>query len=247
MQFLARCVVACACAGGWNAAMGQLALVDAPAHVEVFAGAEGADEVSVGWGVTNTGGQTVFLMVTRTVESTVLPWNCPLQAEEAGAYERFCWGPICYPFCSGESSDSPANLVAIAPGDTNWTFVADYYPDEILGVTSLTYCFHPLSGVANGICHTIDFELTEPEAITGCTYFTAANFNPLATADEGSCEFPGCLDPEALNFSPHFNEDGGGCIYGSGNPDCPSDITGDGVVTVGDLLELLSSFGEGCE
>ena len=80
----------------------------------------------------------------------------------------------------------------------------------------------------------------------GCTYFTAVNFNPLAALDDGSCEFPGCLDPEALNFSPHFNVDGGGCIYNSGNPDCPSDITGDGVVSVGDLLELLSSFGEGC-
>lgn len=94
------------------------------------------------------------------------------------------------------------------------------------------------------------FELTVEEGenpITGCTYFTAANFSPLATADDGSCEFPGCLDPEALNFSPHFNVDAGGCVYNSGNPDCPSDITGDGVVTVGDLLELLGSFGEGCE
>ena len=99
----------------------------------------------------------------------------------------------------------------------------------------------------NGICHTIDFELTEPEFLSGCTYFTAANFSPLATADDGSCEFPGCLDPEALNFSPYFNVDAGGCVYNSGNPDCPSDITGDGVVTVGDLLELLGSFGEGCE
>jgi len=94
------------------------------------------------------------------------------------------------------------------------------------------------------------FELTivaGEDPITGCTYLTAANFNPFATVDNGSCSFPGCLDPEALNFSPHFNVDGGGCIYDSGNPDCPSDITGDGVVTVGDLLELLSSFGEECE
>ena len=93
------------------------------------------------------------------------------------------------------------------------------------------------------------FELTVEEGenpITVCTYFTAVNFNPLAALDDGSCEFPGCIDLEALNFSPHFNVDGGGYIYNSGNPDCPSDITGDGVVSVGDLLELLSSFGEGC-
>ena len=71
--------------------------------------------------------------------------------------------------------------------------------------------------------------------------------NPYNLVNDCFCEFPGCLDPEALNFSPHFNVDDGGCIYNSGNPDCPSDITGDGVVSVGDLLELLSSFGEGCE
>ena len=83
------------------------------------------------------------------------------------------------------------------------------------------------------------FTLEEPIE-HGCTYFTAVNFNPLAALDDGSCEFPGCLDPEALNFSPHFNVDGGGCIYNSGtvHPTLP--------VTVGDLLELLSSFGEGC-
>ena len=235
------------CAFVCTQAIGQIALVNAPDSFVAAAGAADADELTVGWGVANTGSQTAFLMVTRSVDSSVEPWNCPQLAGQAGAYERFCWGPICYPYCSGESSDSPANLVAIAPGDTNWTFVADYYPDEILGVTTLTYCFHPLSGVENGTCHTIDFELTEPEILTGCTYFTAANFSPLATADDGSCEFPGCLDPEALNFSPHFNADAGGCVYNSGNPDCPSDITGDGVVTVGDLLELLGSFGEGCE
>ena len=232
--------------GSWNSVAGQFALVDAPTEATAIAGSEAADELTVGWGVTNTGAQTAFLMVTRTIESTVQPWNCPQQAGNAGAYERFCWGPICYPYCSGASSDSPANLVAIAPGDTNWTFVADYYPDEIIGTTSLSYCFHPLSGVESGVCHTMSFTLEEAAIAYGCTYFTASNFNPLATLDDGSCEFPGCLDPEALNFSPHFNVDGGGCIYNSGNPDCPSDITGDGVVTVGDLLQLLSSFGEGC-
>ena len=230
----------------WNLAAAQFALVNAPMEASAVVGSEAADEITVGWGVTNTGSQTAFLMVTRTVESVVQPWNCPQQAEEAGAYERFCWGPICYPYCYGASSDSPANLVAIAPGDTNWTFVADYYPDEIIGTTNLTYCFHPLSGVESGVCHTMSFTLEEVAIESGCTYFAAANFDPLATLDDGSCEFPGCLDPEALNFSLHFNVDGGGCIYNSGNPDCPSDITGDGVVSVGDLLELLSSFGEGC-
>lgn len=227
-----------------EASIAQIEIVDPIISVTAVAGSEDSDELSAEWGITNTGQQTVFLQVTRTIEQSIEPWNCPYEGGSAGGYERFCWGVICYPHCSNSSSNSPANLVSIAPGDTNWTFVADYYPDEITGTTSITYCFHPLSGVENGVCHTVDFELTPP--IIGCTYPTAANFNPLATVDDGSCEFPGCLDPDALNFSPHFNVDGGGCIYDSGNPDCPSDITGDGVVTVGDLLQLLSSFGEGC-
>jgi hypothetical protein len=90
-------------------------------------------------------------------------------------------------------------------------------------------------------------ELTEPEAITGCTYPTAANFNPFATDDDGSCEFPGCFDPEALNFSQHFNADGGECVYETSDATCTEDVTGDGSVNVADLLALLSSFGAVCD
>ena len=35
---------------------------------------------------------------------------------------------------------------------------------NVIGSTEITYCFHPLSGVGNGVCHTIAFEL-EPAVI----------------------------------------------------------------------------------
>ncbi len=35
---------------------------------------------------------------------------------------------------------------------------------NVIGSTAVTYCFHPLSGVGNGVCHTIAFEL-EPAVI----------------------------------------------------------------------------------
>ena len=129
----------------------------------------------------------------------------------------------------------------IAPGDTNWTFVADYYPDEIIGTTSLTYCFHPLSGVESGVCHTVSFTLEEAAIENGCTYFTAVNRSrPSMMALVNS---PDVSIPEALNFSPHFNVDGGGCILATPivHPTLP--VMGwYRWVT----LELLSSFGEGC-
>jgi hypothetical protein len=78
--------------------------------------------------------------------------------------------------------------------------------------------------------------------IPGCTSPNACNFNPLATADDGSCLEPeedctecsgnqlvlidddgdgvcnaqevlGCTDPEALNFNPDATEDDGSCAF----------------------------------
>jgi hypothetical protein len=60
----------------------------------------------------------------------------------------------------------------------------------------------------------------DPNEIFGCTYSSAINYNPEATADDGSCEY---------SFS-----------------DCPADIDGDGIVTTQDLLSFLSFFGETC-
>ena len=60
------------------------------------------------------------------------------------------------------------------------------------------------------------------EAVAGCTYADAENFDAAATVDNGSCTFQ------------------------IGN-DCPSDINGDGAVGTPDLLTFLSSFGTTCE
>ena len=61
--------------------------------------------------------------------------------------------------------------------------------------------------------------------IPGCTYDFAANFNPLASVDDGSC-----------------------VLEGSGNSGCELvyDGNGDGSVGSGDLLGLLAEFGEDC-
>ena len=49
----------------------------------------------------------------------------------------------------------------------------------------------------------------------GCTDPLAFNFNPTATADNGSCIalVNGCMDTTALNFNPLANTDDGSCMY----------------------------------
>ena len=54
----------------------------------------------------------------------------------------------------------------------------------------------------------------------GCTDRFAYNYNPYATADNGSCayewvsnEVEGCIDPGAVNFDPVATVDNGKCVY----------------------------------
>jgi hypothetical protein len=43
----------------------------------------------------------------------------------------------------------------------------------------------------------------------------AANYDPSANADDGSCVYPqvlGCTDPAAINYDPNANIDDGSCV-----------------------------------
>tara|TARA_A100001515_G_scaffold65919_1_gene52172 strand:- start:7925 stop:11758 length:3834 start_codon:yes stop_codon:yes gene_type:complete len=70
---------------------------------------------------------------------------------------------------------------------------------------------------------------TEPDVdpgndIFGCTDPTALNYDPLATADDGSCILPihGCTNPNATNYDPNANVDDGSCII---PPPAPTTFT----------------------
>jgi hypothetical protein len=75
-------------------------------------------------------------------------------------------------------------------------------------------------------------------AVCGCTYPTACNFDPLATSDNGTCDYPvagfdcegnilcaspgieGCTYPTACNYDPTAETDNGSCIYPEVGFDC---------------------------
>ena len=63
-----------------------------------------------------------------------------------------------------------------------------------------------------GLCTSDDID------ITGCTDATACNYNPNATADDGSCEFDsctGCTDAAACNYDAAATIDDGSCEFDS--------------------------------
>jgi hypothetical protein len=82
-------------------------------------------------------------------------------------------------------------------------------------------------------------EFTSPQCgSVGCTYETAANYDPAATMDSGDCVWTGCTDSEALNYNALANLDDGTCKYQI----CP-DFNGDGQVQAQDLLNFLLAWG----
>ena len=110
----------------------------------------------------------------------------------------------------------------------------------------------------------------------GCTNPIAENYDSTANVDDGSCIILGCMDSDAANYNIEANQEDESCLYDIDyvndtnndsynegyddgvesidcplcppcDNDCPGDYTGDGSVTVGDLLEFLILFGNQCE
>ena len=66
----------------------------------------------------------------------------------------------------------------------------------------------------------VDFTISVDVIILGCTDAGAANYNPLATADDESCTYIyGCTDVIAENYNPDATNDDGSCEYVSGCTD----------------------------
>lgn len=84
---------------------------------------------------------------------------------------------------------------------------------------------------SDGVC--------DEEEIPGCTYPGADNYNPLATEENGSCQFAGvtdvfgCTYDTACNYNPEATADDGSCIYPElgfdCNGDCLYDSDNDGI------------------
>ena len=120
----------------------------------------------------------------------------------------------------------------------------------------------------DGICDT--------EEVLGCSDADAINFDPLATEEDGSCQYAGCTDPEANNYSEIASLEDGSCEYlcigiagctypGADNYDeaancedgsctfspsnsegCILDIDGNGFIGAADLIFFLGFYELNC-
>lgn len=109
------------------------------------------------------------------------------------------------------------------------------------------------SAVNYSLLLTLEGPCAIPTFTPGCTDASACNYNPAATVNDNSCQYSGCANAgctyaPAINFDADATYDDGSCIFEFDCTDpCPADLTGDGMVTAGDLLLLLAAFGDPCE
>lgn len=146
----------------FGAASAQVTFVNAPDTVIGYLDVPEDDELSEHLDVQNTSEDTLVLMLTRLYVDTVSPYNYPYAFGAEGAYDRFCWGPLCYNFGSDNSSMSTNLLVTMAPGEVNSTLVVDYYYNNVPGMSTLRYCLHQVGVEPEaGSCHDVTFRVDQ--------------------------------------------------------------------------------------
>lgn len=125
-------------------------------------------------------------------------WECILDNPQ----EDLCWELVVWQINLSQTAtidDFPTEYWSDTCGTcANQT---QRYPDIDLSNNTLVWC---------------PDELPPAPIYPGCTDELAINFDPNATTDDGSCEYPaipGCTDPIACNYNQNADENDGSCIY----------------------------------
>ena len=88
---------------------------------------------------------------------------------------------------------------------------------------------------------------------SGCMEPLACNYNALAECEGEACDYTCCPGPGCCLDGTNWDAELGGCVPDDANDpsdptanSCPQDLDFNGVVGVGDLMDLLSVFGTNC-
>ena len=183
-QFVTVCLSVCL-AGALNVVQAQISLeiLGAPDTVQVSLDTLVSPDVQAYWDVTNVGEESLDVMVTRSFMEMADPFNFPYSDGDPGSYERFCWGPLCYPFGTMASADQGSPLVTLAPADTNNTFKADFYPNGVAGVTTIKYCFQTPGDPENAVCHEVTFVVDATSDVTELSTGVVCSLMPNPATD----------------------------------------------------------------
>lgn len=191
MFFMSVCLV-----GALNVAQAQISLeiLDAPDTVHVSLDTLSTIDVQAYWDVTNVGEESLDVLVTRSFMEMADPFNFPYVEDGPGSYERFCWGPLCYPFGTVASADQGSALVTLAPADTNDTFKADFYPNGVSGVTTIKYCYQTPGNASNAVCHEVTFVVDATSDVTELSSSVACSLMPNPATDVVTLSMDRALD-----------------------------------------------------
>ena len=194
-QLLTFCLSVCL-AGALNVAQAQISLeiLDAPDTVHVSLDTLSSPDVQAYWDVTNVGEESLDVLVTRSFMEMADPFNFPYVDGEPGSYERFCWGPLCYPFGTVASADQGSALVTLAPADTNNTFKADFYPNGVAGVTTIKYCFQTPGNASNAVCHEVTFVVDATSDVAELSSGVTCSLMPNPATDMVTLSLDRALD-----------------------------------------------------
>ena len=175
-------------------ALGFLAISTSVAQIEIQFEADTvivtleemeSNVIAVHGEVTNTSSfSELNLMCTRSFVEQADPFNYPYDTAAVGSYERFCWGDFCFPHGTDASPASSAAIVNIPVGGTNTSFIADFYPNYVVGTTTMEYCFHNEAGTQSA-CGTITFIVqtnTVEEAVSDSDLIKGVYPNPVQGA-----------------------------------------------------------------
>ena len=228
-HFFWLCMI-CACTSGVLKAQVFVEPESIP-DVMLFTGSSGDDWQEVGWIFRNLSFFPISQHVlTREIVTSEFPLN------QGAATERFCLGELC--FLAGTESSPPFSLGAFQ----EIVIKANYKSLFMEGAVSINYCVHGVSETpSDGICHQVEFSYSLDGYLPGCTAPYAMNYLEDATVDDGSCIFDNNGQTYNEGYAQGF-EDGQ-----SQGLTCPSDADQDGLITVADLLALLSVFGASCQ
>lgn len=138
--------------------------------------------------------------------------------------------------------------LCLEPGCYNLVVGGGTWDGEI-GWTAIGANGGIISGNAN-IPNGINFSIGDGANCTpGCTEPLACNYDPNAGLSDCSlCEYTtclGCTYDTATNYDPNASIDDGSCIIEAAST-CPSDINGDGLVGIQDLIIFINDFGLIC-
>jgi hypothetical protein len=96
--------------------------------------------------VTNIGNASIDLRVSRETVSSA-----------SGQTNNFCIGPACYPDFVDTSNVN--DIVPMAPGAEETSFIAHMLPHETVGVSVVKYCFWDNNNMADSACVTVTYDI----------------------------------------------------------------------------------------